>query len=68
MQKQIKQDNRKAARIAKDLKEEQENERKKLERELDQANRKFKKTGKKLMRKQEPPPVKKVEVKKKMYT
>jgi threonine aldolase len=68
VQKQIKQENRHAARQANILKEELENEQKKLDRELDQANRVIKKTGKKMMRKQEPPPVKKVEVKKKMYT
>ena len=41
---------------------------KKLERDRDQANRVIKKTGKMLMKKIYAPPVKKVEVKKKMYT
>lgn len=68
VQRDIKQANRQAARQANAIKEEQENMRKKLEREQDQANRVIKKTGKKLMKKQEPPPMKKVEVKKKMYT
>jgi hypothetical protein len=39
-----------------------------LERDREQANRVIKKTGKKLMKKIYAPPVKKVEVKKKMYS
>ena len=41
---------------------------KKIARDKEQENRVIKKTGKKLMKKIYAPPVKKVEVKKKMYT
>jgi hypothetical protein len=68
VQKQIKQQNRTRARNENAEREAADAQAKKIARDKEQENRVIKKTGKPLMKTTWKPPVKKVEVKKKMYT